>query len=80
MQPTVREEEEEDPDIPFNFKGDNREMIFEERHGTIFGVDPEITFNFRSPQTLVGDGAYKERRRSYPDLPGPPLHYGLSSM
>ena len=54
-------EEEEDPDITFNFKGDNREVIFEERYGPIFEVDPEITFNFRSPQTLLG-GAIKESR------------------
>ena len=62
MQPTVREEEEEDPDITFNFKGDNREMVFEETAGAIFKVDSEITFNFRSPQTLLGDGENEERK------------------
>ena len=62
---TVREEEEEDPDITFNFKGDNREMVFEETAGAIFKVDSEITFNFRSPQTLLGDGENEESRERH---------------
>ena len=60
----IKEEEEEDPDISFNFKGDS-EIMLEKTLVTIFKVDPEITFNFKSPQTVIGRDSYSKEENDY---------------